>query len=181
MTLKENIQLFHGLIDSPTIRWNFSISFCLILFVLFTFQMTMKGSKLALFLLLVVTLEILLFTGSDGNGGWKRRRRRPQCRWSRPSYPRWDNNWRQDLNVRCGNSKKSFSHCLRLTYILCFIYLRLLSPVSTTHTSNELMIWLSRKLNFVFTCLVSRIKYCERTHGQNCRLLNWMRDRLMSH
>ncbi|XP_015771790.1 PREDICTED: dermatopontin-like isoform X2 [Acropora digitifera] len=80
--------------------------------------MTMKGSKLALFLLLVVTLEILLFTGSDGNGGWKRRRRRrPRCRWSRPSYPRWDNNWRQDFNVRCGNSysisvwQSKYRHC----------------------------------------------------------------------
>ncbi|XP_044184064.1 dermatopontin-like [Acropora millepora] len=65
--------------------------------------MTMKGSKLARLLLLVVALEILLFAGSDAI--WPpRTRRRYWCRRSRPSYPRWNNNWRQDFNVECRNS-----------------------------------------------------------------------------
>lgn len=169
MTLKENIQFFHGLIDSPTRRWNFSIP----LFVFFfTFQMTMKGSKLAPLLLLVVVLEILLFARSDAI--W------PCCSRSRPSYPRWDNNWRQDFNVACRNSKKSFSQFLRLTYIWCYIYAYLHLLVQHTHRMNW---WFDfqESQNFVFTCLVPRIKYCERTHGQNCRLLNWIRDWLMSH
>ena len=118
----------------------------LILFVLLTFQMTMKASKLALLLLLVVALEILLFTGCDADPFWARRRRRrsrrryippvPVCSSSRPSFPRWINSWQQDFNVRCITSKKLLSQFLRLTYILCF-RLRLLSPVSTTRTTNE--------------------------------------------
>ena len=156
MALKENIQLCHALIDSPT-RWNFSITLFLILFIhlFFTFQMTMKGSKLALLLLLVVALEMLLFPGSDAL--WWRRRRRRRCSTDHPSYPKWENKWRQDFDVKCKNGKKSFSQFLRLTYIFCYIYVYL--HLLVQHTSNELMIWLSRKLKFRFhlSCLQNKI------------------------
>ncbi|XP_067042633.1 dermatopontin-like [Acropora muricata] len=54
--------------------------------------MTMKGSKLALVLLFVGTLEILLFTGSDAF-----------CSSSRPSSPRWFNTWGKNFGAICGN------------------------------------------------------------------------------
>ncbi|XP_015771350.1 PREDICTED: dermatopontin-like [Acropora digitifera] len=69
--------------------------------------MTIKGRKLALLLLLVVALEILLFTASDADPGWRRRRRRrrhryvPRCSSSRPYPPRWVNSWKQYFNFRC--------------------------------------------------------------------------------
>ena len=157
----------HGLIGSPTRKWSFSIPLCLILFGLFTFQMTMKGSKVALLLLLVVALEILLFTGCEADPFWGRRRRRrrrryippvPVCSYSRPSSPRWINSWQQDFNVRCITSKKLLSQFLRLTCILCF-RLRLLSPVSTTRTTNEqLMIWLLSKFKFKFRFHLSCVR-----------------------
>ena len=124
-------------------------------FLFFTFQMTVKGGKLALLLLLVVALEILLFTGSDANHWWRRRRRR-RCSSLRPSHISWVNSWRQPFNVRCSTSKKSSCHFLRLTYFL----LCLLSPVSTTRTSNEqLMIRLLSELKYRFhlSCLQSTI------------------------
>ncbi|XP_015750407.1 PREDICTED: hemagglutinin/amebocyte aggregation factor-like [Acropora digitifera] len=72
----------------------------------------MKGSKLALLLLLVVALEILLFKGSDADPWWRRRRRRrhksPSCRSSRPSSPRWVNNWQKNFNIRCPNKYSIF-------------------------------------------------------------------------
>ena len=115
-----------------------------------SFQMTIKGSKLAIFLLLVVPLQILLFTGYDAFA-WP-------CGWSRRSYRRWNNKWRQDFNVKCKNSKKSFSQPVPLFNLHFMLHLRLLSPVSTTHTSNGLTIWLWRKLKFRFhlSCLQNK-------------------------
>ncbi|XP_067047387.1 dermatopontin-like [Acropora muricata] len=69
--------------------------------------MTIQGRKLALLLLLVVALEILLFTASDADPGWRRRRRRrrhryvPRCSSSRPYSPRWVNSWQQHFNFKC--------------------------------------------------------------------------------
>ena len=181
MTLNENIELCHALIDCPTRRWNFSIPFFLILFIhlFFTFQMTMKGSKLALLLLLVVALEILLFTGSDA---WFKRRRRRRCSASRPKSPKWVNNWHQQFNVRCPTSKKSCYQFCYLTYILCFFcaYFHLL--VQHAHRMNNYwMIWFLSKLKFRFhlSCNQTKILWTYTRTNLKCRLLYWIRNRLM--
>ena len=98
----------------------FPLFLILFIYLFFTLQMTIKGRKLALLLLLVVALEILLFAGSDANPWWRRRRRRRRCSSSRPSS-HWINNWRQDFNVRCHNSKKSCYQFCYLTYILVYV------------------------------------------------------------
>ncbi|XP_015750303.1 PREDICTED: dermatopontin-like [Acropora digitifera] len=72
--------------------------------------MTMKGSKLALLLLLVVALEILLFIGSDAKPWlWRRRRRRRTCN-SYPPPHGYVNKWRQQLfSFKCPDSYDSIS------------------------------------------------------------------------
>ena len=134
---REGKQLYHSLIDSPT-WWKFSIPFFLILFIhlFFTFQMTMKRSKLALLLLLLVALEILLFNGSDAKPWlfWRRRRRR--CTSGRPS-PTWINDWGQDFNFNCPNSKKSFYQFCYLIYIACFFCAYFHLVVRHAHRMNN--------------------------------------------
>ncbi|XP_015751103.1 PREDICTED: hemagglutinin/amebocyte aggregation factor-like [Acropora digitifera] len=58
----------------------------------------MKGSRFVVLLPLVVTLEMLLFTESDG--WWSRRR----CSSARPSFPRWVNGWQEDFKFSCPTS-----------------------------------------------------------------------------
>ncbi|XP_067043822.1 millepora cytotoxin-1-like [Acropora muricata] len=113
--------------------------------------MTTKGRKLALLLLLLVGLEILLFTGSDATRWfWPRRR----CTSDRPS-PLWVNDWRQDFNFKCPNSGGSISvwqskykNCLRdrVYYFECkkgpFPYQN--KDCSTLHYTNDY----NKPLNF---------------------------------
>ncbi|XP_067042639.1 dermatopontin-like [Acropora muricata] len=116
--------------------------------------MTMKGSKLALLLLLLVALEILLFTGSDAKPWlfWRRRRRR--CTSGRPSST-WINDWGQDFNFKCPNSgefiskwQSKYKNCLgdRVYHFECKK-----GPIpfqnkdcSTSHTNNGF----NKALNF---------------------------------
>lgn len=105
--------------------------------------MKLKGSKLALLSLLVVALEILLFTGSDA---WFSRRRRRRCSSSLPAG-RWDNGWRQNFNIRCSTSSSIFiwqsehRNCWedRVHYFACkygpFYYQN--THCSTTHNVND--------------------------------------------
>ena len=88
MALKEDIQPSHAQMNITTRRFQYVPCYNSFFLCSLTFQMTMKGGKLARLLLSVVALEILFFTGSDAV---------PQvgCSSARPSFPRWVNNWQQ--------------------------------------------------------------------------------------
>ena len=150
--------------------------------------MTIKGSKLALLLLLVVALEILLFEGSDAVFELLKHRRRPI--WSRlgsRSRPRTSpsrvNNGRQDFIKICPTGKKSCCQLCYLTYILCFlcVYFHLL--VRHAHVNEKLMISLLSKLKFGFhlSCLQTKILWTYTRTNLKCRLLYWIRNRWMFH
>ena len=146
--------------------------------------MTIKGSKLALLLLLVVALEILLFEGSDANlrlWPWNSRRRPISSRpHPRPS-PSRVNNRRQYLE--CPRGKKSCCQLCYLIYILCFlcVYFHLL--VRHAHVNEKLMISLLSKLKFGFhlSCLQTKILWTYTRTNLKCRLLYWIRNRWMFH
>lgn len=116
MPLKEDIQPSHPQMNITKRRFQYVPCYYSFFLCSLTFQMTMKGGKLARLLLSVVALEILFFTGSDAV---------PEvgCSSARPSFPSWVNNWQQNFGVRCRTSKKSFYQSLRLTYILFLLRL----------------------------------------------------------
>ena len=99
----------------------FSIdALCKYAFFSFSFQITMKGNKLAFFLLLVLAFEILFFTATEANPFWtrRRRRRRRRCSSSRPAGVAWVNGWQQYFNFKCQNSKRQFHNLLVLFLLL---------------------------------------------------------------
>ena len=87
-------------------------------FFSFSFQITMKGNKLAFFLLLVLAFEILFFTATEANPFWSRRRRRRRCSSSRPAGVAWVNGWQQYFSANCRNSKRQFNNLLVLFLLL---------------------------------------------------------------
>ena len=72
----------------------------------------MTGMTLAKFFLLIVVLELMLFSHTESNGGWRRdhhRRRRlyvPPCDSSLPrAVFKWANKWHQSFIAQCPNRK----------------------------------------------------------------------------
>ena len=145
MALKEDIQPSHAQMNITTRRFQYVPCYYSFFLRSLTFQISMKGGKLARLLLSIVVLEILFFTGSDAV---------PQvgCSSARPSFPRWVNNWQQNFGVRCHTSKKSFYQSLRLTCILFLLRL-----VTTSRTLNEQLMILSKfKFRFHSLCLQNK-------------------------
>ena len=60
----------------------------------------MDGNKMTKFLLLLIAVDLLLFSSTEG---WFRRRsyRRRHCSSSRPSGVAWKNNWHGSLYFKC--------------------------------------------------------------------------------
>lgn len=71
----------------------------------------MTGMTPAKFFLLIVVLELMLFSHTESNGGWRRHQRRRQYVQRRPpcdsSLPRavfkWANKWHQSFTAQCRN------------------------------------------------------------------------------
>ena len=63
----------------------------------------MEVKKLAKFLLLMMALDLLLFSSTEG---WRRRRRRRHCSSSRPYSVDWANNWHQHFVYECSTGKE---------------------------------------------------------------------------
>lgn len=68
----------------------------------------MEGKKLAQFLLLMIVLDLLVFSSTEGSPWWdsRRRRRRCRCSSSRPSGVSWVNIWQQHFSRKCPTSKE---------------------------------------------------------------------------
>ncbi|XP_073247433.1 hemagglutinin/amebocyte aggregation factor-like [Porites lutea] len=73
-------------------------------------ETTMDGNKMAKFLLLLIAVDLLLFSSTEGKPWWRRRRsrrRRTQsyCPSSTPSGVAWKNNWHGSLYFKCPASQ----------------------------------------------------------------------------
>ncbi|CAH3159508.1 unnamed protein product [Porites evermanni] len=65
----------------------------------------MDGNKMAKFLLLLIAVDLLLFSSTEGKPWWKRRRSsRRRCSSSRPGGVAWVNQWQQPFSYYCSSS-----------------------------------------------------------------------------
>ena len=78
-------------------------------FSLVSLETTMNGNKMAKFLLLLIAVDLLLFSSTEGKPFWGRRRRR-RCSSSRPGGVAWVNQWQQPFSSYCRSSKPVAVH-----------------------------------------------------------------------
>lgn len=65
----------------------------------------MDGNKMAKFLLLLIAVDLLLFSSTEGKPWWRRRSSRRRCSSSRPGGVRWVNKWHDSFSFSCPTSQ----------------------------------------------------------------------------